>query len=102
MVQRPISRQSSRRPSKSWISSGWSCAQLLCRPHEMTYEKLLRKHGPRKNDARGRKFRILISRGKMAGMSGHNKWAQIKRQKEKNDGAKSNIWDKLGKRIAVE
>ena len=38
----------------------------------------------------------------MAGMSGHNKWAQIKRQKEKNDGAKSNIWGKLGKRIAVE
>jgi YebC/PmpR family DNA-binding regulatory protein len=35
-------------------------------------------------------------------MAGHNKWAQIKRQKEKNDGAKSNVWGKLAKRIAVE
>ena len=35
-------------------------------------------------------------------MSGHNKWAQIKRQKGKNDAAKSNLWGKLGKRIAVE
>ena len=35
-------------------------------------------------------------------MAGHNKWAQIKRQKGKNDGAKSNLWGKLGKRIAVE
>lgn len=35
-------------------------------------------------------------------MSGHNKWAQIKRQKGKNDSAKSSVWGKLGKRIAVE
>ncbi len=35
-------------------------------------------------------------------MAGHNKWAQIKRQKGKNDAAKSNLWGKLGKRIAVE
>lgn len=35
-------------------------------------------------------------------MAGHNKWAQIKRQKEKNDGAKSNVWGKLGRRITVE
>lgn len=35
-------------------------------------------------------------------MAGHNKWAQIKRQKAKNDGAKSNVWGKLAKRIAVE
>lgn len=35
-------------------------------------------------------------------MSGHNKWAQIKRQKGANDKAKSNLWGKLGKRIAVE
>ena len=35
-------------------------------------------------------------------MSGHNKWAQIKRQKGANDAAKSNLWGKLGKRIAVE
>lgn len=35
-------------------------------------------------------------------MAGHNKWAQIKRQKEKNDGNKSAVWGKLAKRIAVE
>lgn len=35
-------------------------------------------------------------------MAGHNKWAQIKRQKEKTDVAKSGLWSKLGKRIAVE
>ncbi len=35
-------------------------------------------------------------------MSGHNKWAQIKRQKGVADAAKSNLWGKLGKRIAVE
>lgn len=35
-------------------------------------------------------------------MSGHNKWAQIKRQKGANDGAKAVVWGKLGKRIAVE
>ncbi len=35
-------------------------------------------------------------------MSGHNKWAQIKRQKGTADAAKSNLWGKLGKRIAVE
>ncbi|KKW24789.1 MAG: transcriptional regulator [Candidatus Kaiserbacteria bacterium GW2011_GWB1_52_6] len=35
-------------------------------------------------------------------MSGHNKWAQIKRQKGANDAAKGVVWGKLGKRIAVE
>ena len=35
-------------------------------------------------------------------MAGHNKWAQIKRQKGANDKAKSNLWGKFGKRIAVE
>jgi YebC/PmpR family DNA-binding regulatory protein len=35
-------------------------------------------------------------------MAGHNKWAQIKRQKGKNDAARANLWSKLGKRIAVE
>lgn len=35
-------------------------------------------------------------------MAGHNKWAQIKRQKGAADKAKSNLWGKLGKRIAVE
>jgi len=35
-------------------------------------------------------------------MSGHNKWAQIKRQKGAADAAKSNLWGKLAKRIAVE
>ena len=35
-------------------------------------------------------------------MGGHNKWSQIKRQKGANDAAKSNVWGKLAKRIAVE
>lgn len=35
-------------------------------------------------------------------MAGHSKWAQIKRQKGAADKAKSNLWGKLGKRIAVE
>lgn len=35
-------------------------------------------------------------------MAGHNKWAQIKRQKGAADAAKSNLWGKLGKRITVE
>ena len=35
-------------------------------------------------------------------MSGHNKWAQIKRQKGAADANKSIVWGKLGKRIAVE
>lgn len=35
-------------------------------------------------------------------MSGHNKWAQIKRQKGANDAAKSNVWGKLARRITVE
>jgi len=35
-------------------------------------------------------------------MAGHSKWAQIKRQKGAADAAKSNLWGKLGRRIAVE
>ena len=35
-------------------------------------------------------------------MAGHSKWTQIKRQKGAADKAKSNLWGKLGKRIAVE
>lgn len=35
-------------------------------------------------------------------MSGHNKWAQIKRQKGANDASKSSVWGKLSKRISVE
>ena len=35
-------------------------------------------------------------------MGGHNKWSQIKRQKGAADAAKSNLWGKLAKRIAVE
>ncbi|MEK7068843.1 MAG: YebC/PmpR family DNA-binding transcriptional regulator [Patescibacteria group bacterium] len=35
-------------------------------------------------------------------MSGHSKWSQIKRQKGANDAAKSGVWGKLAKRIAVE
>jgi len=35
-------------------------------------------------------------------MSGHNKWAQIKRQKGANDKARSALWTKLSRRISVE
>lgn len=35
-------------------------------------------------------------------MAGHNKWAQIKRQKGVNDAAKSAMWGKLSRRITVE
>jgi YebC/PmpR family DNA-binding regulatory protein len=35
-------------------------------------------------------------------MSGHNKWSQIKHKKGATDAAKSNVWGKLAKRIAVE
>ncbi len=35
-------------------------------------------------------------------MSGHSKWSKIKRQKASNDGAKSAVFGKLAKRIAVE
>lgn len=35
-------------------------------------------------------------------MSGHNKWAQIKRQKEKTDAAKSATFGKLARRITIE
>jgi YebC/PmpR family DNA-binding regulatory protein len=35
-------------------------------------------------------------------MAGHNKWAQIKRQKGANDAAKSAVWGKLSRRITVE
>lgn len=35
-------------------------------------------------------------------MAGHSKWAQIKRQKGANDKARSAVFGKLAKRIAVE
>lgn len=35
-------------------------------------------------------------------MAGHNKWAQIKRQKGAADASKAVAWGKMGKRIAVE
>jgi YebC/PmpR family DNA-binding regulatory protein len=35
-------------------------------------------------------------------MAGHNKWAQIKRQKGANDAAKSNTWGKLSRKITIE
>lgn len=35
-------------------------------------------------------------------MSGHNKWCQIKRQKEKTDAKKSQIFSKMAKMISVE
>lgn len=35
-------------------------------------------------------------------MAGHNKWAQIKRQKGANDAARSSLFGKLARRITVE
>jgi YebC/PmpR family DNA-binding regulatory protein len=35
-------------------------------------------------------------------MSGHNKWSQIKHRKGAADAARSNVWGKIAKRIAVE
>jgi DNA gyrase subunit A len=35
-------------------------------------------------------------------MAGHSKWAQIKRQKEKTDAAKSKLFGKLAKLITDE
>ncbi len=35
-------------------------------------------------------------------MSGHNKWAQIKRQKGANDAAKSRMFSRMGQLIALE
>lgn len=34
-------------------------------------------------------------------MSGHSKWANIKRQKEKTDAKKGKVFTKLGREIAV-
>ena len=34
-------------------------------------------------------------------MSGHSKWANIKRKKEKTDAAKGNVFTKIGREIAV-
>ena len=34
-------------------------------------------------------------------MSGHSKWANIKRKKEKTDGQKAKIYTKLGRELAV-
>ena len=35
-------------------------------------------------------------------MSGHNKWSQIKRQKEKTDSQKAKLFGKFGKLLAEE
>jgi len=45
---------------------------------------------------------LCTTRSRIAGMSGHNKWSQIKHRKGAPDAAKSNVWGKLSKRIAVE
>ena len=34
-------------------------------------------------------------------MSGHSKWANIKRKKEKTDGARAKIFTKIGREITV-
>lgn len=52
--------------------------------------------------SRGSFFAISSPIAHTRSMAGHSKWAQIKRQKGAADKAKSNLWGKLGKRIAVE
>ena len=34
-------------------------------------------------------------------MSGHSKWSNIKRKKEKTDGARAKIFTKVGRELAV-
>ena len=34
-------------------------------------------------------------------MSGHSKWNNIKRKKEKTDGAKAKVFTKIGRELAV-
>ena len=34
-------------------------------------------------------------------MSGHSKWNNIKRKKEKTDGARAKVFTKIGREIAV-
>ncbi|MEG0115982.1 MAG: YebC/PmpR family DNA-binding transcriptional regulator, partial [Hydrogenoanaerobacterium sp.] len=34
-------------------------------------------------------------------MSGHSKWSTIKRKKEKTDGARAQVFTKIGREIAV-
>ena len=34
-------------------------------------------------------------------MSGHSKWNNIKRKKEKTDGAKAKVFTKIGREISV-
>ena len=35
-------------------------------------------------------------------MSGHSKWNNIKRKKEKTDGAKAKVFTKIGREIAAD
>ena len=37
----------------------------------------------------------------MKKMSGHSKWNNIKRKKEKTDGAKAKVFTKIGRELAV-
>ena len=50
-----------------------------------------------------REYGRIESRKIMGGriMSGHSKWNNIKRKKEKTDGAKAKVFTKIGRELAV-
>ncbi len=47
------------------------------------------------------KYQCLLSREMQLFMSGHSKWNNIKRKKEKTDAAKAKVFTKMGREIAV-
>lgn len=47
------------------------------------------------------KYQCLLSREMYLFMSGHSKWNNIKRKKEKTDAAKAKVFTKMGREIAV-
>ena len=48
-----------------------------------------------------RRRRSLIKYRRLFSMSGHSKWNNIKRKKEKTDGAKAKVFTKIGREISV-
>ena len=46
------------------------------------------------------KFTVILGKRKIQ-MSGHSKWNNIKRKKEKADGAKAKVFTKIGRELAV-
>ena len=45
-------------------------------------------------------YNMVILKGSVT-MSGHSKWNNIKRKKEKTDGARAKVFTKIGREIAV-